>query len=195
MSQSASMIAPVILASASPRRKELLGYILDEFGVSSADIDESPGKNEKPECLVERLAKSKAKVIAQQNQDHIVLGSDTIVVANETILGKPASFKHFAIMMGLLSANVHEVFTAISLVYQGSEKSCIVRTQVAMAELSDSDILRYWESGEPKDKAGGYAIQGIGGQFVKYIEGSHSSVIGLPLHETKVLLAEYRTLC
>lgn len=184
-----------MLASASPRRKELLGYILDDFDVSSADIDESPEENEKPECLVERLAKSKAKVIARQNLDHIVLGSDTIVVANDTILGKPTSFKHFASMMGLLSANVHQVLTAISLVYQGKDKSCIVRTQVAMTKLTESDILRYWKTGEPKDKAGGYAIQGIGGQFVKYIEGSHSSVIGLPLHETKVLLAEYRTLC
>ncbi|MDT0595641.1 Maf family protein [Glaciecola petra] len=195
MYQSNGLLAPVILASASPRRKELLGYILDDFDVCSADIDESPKENEKPECLVERLAESKAKVIAKQNQDHIVLGSDTIVVVNNIILGKPIGLEHFTSMMGLLSANTHEVLTAISLVYQGECKNCVVLTRVAMAELSESETLRYWKTGEPKDKAGGYAIQGIGGQFVKYIEGSHSSVIGLPLHETKVLLAEYEMPC
>lgn len=195
MSQLSHLIAPVLLASASPRRRELLKLILTDFDVTSADIDETPMQNEKPECLVERLAKSKAKVIAEQYQTHIVIGSDTIVVANDTILGKPKSFKHFSSMMSLLSGKEHTVLTALCVVHQAHEKTCIVRTQVEMADLTEHDILDYWQTGEPTDKAGGYAIQGIGGQFVKRIEGSHSSVIGLPLYETKTLLADYKTVC
>lgn len=186
------MATPVILASASPRRKSLLAHIVDDFSVLSADVDESVFENEKPADLVERLAKSKAQVIAQQYPSSIVLGSDTVVSCEQCILGKPQNFEDFCVMMRLLSNNWHQVYTGVCLSLANRCEIKVVVTDVKMSHISEQDMLCYWQTQEPFDKAGGYAIQGIGGQFVERINGSFSAVVGLPLFETKQLLARIR---
>ncbi|MGQ8366057.1 Maf family protein [Glaciecola sp. 1036] len=180
----------VILASASPRRAELLNYLLAEYSIQPSDIDETPLANETPESLVARLAQGKAQHIYQTRPTSVVLGSDTIIGFQQQILGKPTDKNHFIGMMQALSNNVHQVYTGISVVSNLGCFTKVVITQVKFAELSDADINQYWATGEPADKAGGYAIQGYGGQFVKSIEGSVSAVIGLPLVETKELLKQ-----
>jgi len=178
----------IILASASPRRKQLLAYLIDNFDVKSADIDESVFLGEKPSELVERLAKMKAQVIALNNQESIVIGSDTVVACDNEILGKPKNFEDFKQMMTLLSNQWHQVFTGVS-VQLGEQIICdTIVTDVKMVSISSQNITDYWRTNEPLDKAGGYAIQGIGGQFVEQIRGSFSAVVGLPLVETKQLL-------
>lgn len=182
-----------ILASQSPRRKELLAQLGYEFTVASADIDEQVNSGEIPEHYVARLALEKAKVIAGQQPDDVaVLGSDTAVVVDQQILGKPENEKDFQRMMQLLSGRKHHVLTAIAVVVKRngqSEQHCeVVCTEVQFTALTDNDIHNYWLTGEPQDKAGGYGIQGIGGQFITRIEGSYSAVVGLPLVETAAML-------
>ena len=181
---------PLILASASPRRRELLGQLGWVFTSQAADIDESPKENEAAASLVCRLAEEKAAAIASLHQaDSVaVLGSDTIVVCGDQVLGKPKDANHSKTMLRLLSAKQHQVMTAICLYYQGRAHTQLVTTEVYFCEVSDSQIAEYWASGEPADKAGSYAIQGLGGRFVERIEGSYSSVVGLPLVETDRLL-------
>ncbi len=178
----------VVLASASPRRRELLRHILPEFQVQSADIDETPAAGETPESIVQRLASEKARNVALKTPSHAVLGSDTVVAIGTTVLGKPKNEKDFLGMMNRLSGTLHHVYTAVSLVHQGVTKVILVSTEVEFSQINEREARQYWNTGEPADKAGGYAIQGIGGQFVKNIHGSVSAVIGLPLYETKALL-------
>ncbi len=179
---------PVILASASPRRKDLLANIVPSFSTLPADIDETPHLHENPQALVERLATAKARHIGQHNISAVIVGSDTIVATKNEILGKPIDYADFVRMMQALSGKVHKVYTGVCVVYK---ERCLVTTvvsQVTMVTISDADMLAYWETGEPQDKAGGYAIQGIGGQFVSTINGSFSAVVGLPLAQTKQLI-------
>lgn len=185
------MSTSIVLASASPRRKELLSHIVERFVVQSADVDESILPNETPEILVERLAKSKAQVIADQYPDSLVIGSDTVVAYEESILGKPLNQQNFLSMMQLLSNKWHQVFTGVCVIHKGELLSQVVVTKVKMTNITQADALAYWLTKEPEDKAGGYAIQGIGGQFVEKIEGSFSAVVGLPLLETKQLIAQF----
>ncbi|GGB62695.1 Maf-like protein [Shewanella inventionis] len=186
-----------VLASTSPRRKELLaqaGFSFPGFSFQlvAPDIDETPKANELAEDYVCRLAVEKAlaglKLTTQLNQPK-VLGSDTIVVLNGVILGKPIDANDAKRMLALLSGNTHEVMTAVALTDGQHTFSRLCRTQVSFCALSATDIDAYVASGEPMDKAGAYGIQALGGCFVKSITGSYSAVVGLPLVETRELLA------
>nr|WP_136251361.1 Maf family protein [Ningiella ruwaisensis] len=178
----------VVLASASPRRQELLARICKNFVVESADIDETPKDNEAPETLVVRLALEKAKCVFNKHRSAVVIGSDTVIAFNNAVLGKPKDKADFMRMMSLLSDKTHRVLTAVACVTDSQQKTVLVETRVTFCEISEQDAIDYWNTGEPKDKAGGYAIQGLAEQFVKHIQGSFSSVVGLPLYETKQLV-------
>jgi len=181
----------LILASQSPRRKELLSQLGYQFETISADIDESIISNESPHDYVIRLAIEKAKVVAEnQTADCVVLGSDTSVIYDNQILGKPANMEEYCQHLLMLSNNTHQVLTAIAAIRNQQIYSAIISTDVTFKSLSIEEIKRYWQTGEPQDKAGSYGIQGIGGQFVKQINGSYSAVVGLPLYETAELLAK-----
>ncbi len=182
----------LILASQSPRRKELLQQLGYNFSCAPADIDESVLPAESPTQYVARLALEKANVIAkEQAQDVVVLGSDTSVVFDQHILGKPESLSDCIAILTMLSGNTHQVITAIAVVKAQQSQVVVVSTEVDFKILTEAEIKRYWHTGEPQDKAGAYGIQGIAGQFVKQIRGSYSAVVGLPLYETAQLLAEF----
>ncbi|MDG1121514.1 MAG: Maf family protein [Glaciecola sp.] len=184
----------LVLASASPRRVELLKQIGVEFTQAPANVNEDVQDNEPAADYVLRLAREKAFVIAFEQPDKYVLGSDTTVHINGTILGKPVNFDDFMDMMSLLSGQTHEVITAVCIATVGTTgldmSEALVTSKVTFTELSQQQRLAYWESGEPIGKAGGYAIQGIGGQFVKHIDGSYSGIVGLPLAQTVACLQE-----
>jgi len=188
------MMKKLILASQSPRRKELLTQLGYQFSTQVADIDESPLLNEIPQDYVLRLAKQKAQAIFQilpetEQANSIVLGSDTCVVVDDKILGKPDDEAQCIAMLEQLSGSSHQVLTSIAAIDSQSVVSELVTTKVYFKPLTLSEIKRYWQTGEPCDKAGSYAIQGIGGQFVTKINGSYSAVVGLPLYETAQMLA------
>jgi septum formation protein len=182
----------LVLASHSPRRRELLSILGIEFTVSGADIDESVKAGEQPENYVNRLAVEKAKAVHDQLDDQgvWVLGSDTTVVADGEILGKPVDEGDFIRMMTLLSGRDHRVLTSVALLSDGRQFVDCVETRVRFMTLSANQIAAYWASGEPVDKAGGYGIQGLGSVFIEKIEGSYTAVVGLPLHETAKLLGQ-----
>ncbi|RLV59029.1 septum formation inhibitor Maf [Parashewanella curva] len=187
----------LVLASTSPRRKELLNLILQLwpqqiFECVSPDIDETQCENETPKQLVERLAieKAKAGLSLVDDENTVVIGSDTIVVIEDKVLGKPKDATDAKAILSRLSGACHQVMTAVALVTAQEVLACCVTTQVQFTELSDTDIEAYVASGEPMDKAGAYGIQGIGGTFVEQISGSHSAVIGLPMAETQALLKQ-----
>lgn len=183
----------LILASQSPRRRQLLAQLGYQFSVQASDIDETVISTETPADYVLRLAKQKAQHVFNllpetEQAQGFVLGSDTSVVFNDQILGKPANEQDCITTLSLLSNKQHQVLTAIALVSKGSVQAQVVTTDVSFTSLSHAQILAYWLTGEPQDKAGSYAIQGIAGQFVKAINGSYSAVVGLPLYETAQLL-------
>ena len=175
------------LASASPRRRELLASIGVTVEVRPVDIDESPRGGERPQAYVLRLAREKALAGAQLGTLP-TLGSDTAVVCDQRILGKPADRAEAAAMLRLLSGRSHEVLTAVAVNGPAGLLEVCVSTRVVMREISDAECTAYWHTGEPFDKAGGYAIQGFAAIFVERIEGSYSAVVGLPLYETAMLL-------
>ena len=184
----------LILASQSPRRKELLTQLGYQFTCQSADIDESVFSDELPLVYVERMAKEKAQVIANtldNSAENVVLGADTCVVIDDNILAKPTDLADCHAILTQLSAKQHQVHTAIALSYQGRVVSEVITTDVYFKALTPNEITAYWHTGEPQDKAGAYGIQGIGGQFVSRIEGSYYAVVGLPLFETAQLLARF----
>lgn len=183
----------LVLASQSPRRAELLAQLQLQFTTLNVDIDETPNSQERPNDYVTRMAIEKARAGASQSADEaLVLGADTIVVANPDvaplILGKPQNIADAKNMWQMLSDAQHRVITAVAVVKQGRVKYKLVQTQVWFKSLGESEMDWYWATGEPKDKAGAYGIQGLAGQFVTRIEGSYSAVVGLPLYETKQLL-------
>ncbi len=185
----------LILASQSPRRQALLKQLGYQFEIIVADIDESIKHDELPDDYVLRLAKEKAQrgfALSSDKANSLVLGSDTCVVSQGQILGKPESEADSIKMLSLLSGNQHQVITAIAVVGEGSEQTLtrLVTTEVLFKTLSLTEMQQYWLTGEPQDKAGSYAIQGIAGQFIKSIQGSYSSVVGLPLYECAQLLTE-----
>ncbi len=188
----------LILASQSPRRKELLAQLGYQFTTQAADIDESVRSNETAKDYVLRLAKEKAQAIfsslsVQQQAQSVVIGSDTSVVIEGDILGKPANEAECITTLLRLENKQHQVLTAIAVISQDNSNklmSQLIETQVQFKSLSVEEIKRYWHTGEPCDKAGSYAIQGIGGQFVTTIKGSYSAVVGLPLYETSQMLAK-----
>jgi septum formation protein len=179
----------IILASASPRRGELLDQINIQYQTYPVDIDESPHKNESAQQLVQRLAIEKAEAACQQLQTDLpVLGADTLGLIDNEILLKPRDFEHARSMLRNMSNNVHQIMTAVAVCYQGELKTALNINQVYFRSISDKEIQAYWETGEPQDKAGAYAIQGRAAVFVKRIEGSYSGVMGLPLYEVDQLL-------
>ncbi len=183
------MTAQIILASASPRRQELLDQINVTYKVYPVDIDETPRANESPLAYVQRLAAEKSAACKARLSPKIpILAADTAVVLGEMIMGKPKDQADALAMLMLLSGKTHQVYTAISV--RGREHGQAVSvTEVTFRLLKEQEILAYWHSGEPLDKAGSYAIQGLGAMFVVAIKGSFSGVVGLPLFETTELLS------
>lgn len=193
----------LILASASPRRQELLQQIGVSFVVQAADIDETPLAGEAPLDYVARLARSKASHVAMNNAGSAVLAADTTVVGQQQILGKPESREHGEQMLRLLSGSWHDVSTGVALLVPGNESAVapsvvshqvvshqVVTTRVRFRDLSEGEISAYLDTREGIDKAGGYGIQGMGAVLVERIEGSYSNVVGLPLAETAVMLRQ-----
>ncbi|AOY87077.1 septum formation protein Maf [Marinobacter salinus] len=183
-------MALIILASASPRRSELLQQIGVSFRVQPADVDETPETGETPEHYVERLAREKALAVAAVAPEALVLGSDTSVVLNGVILGKPACADDAIATLRELSGATHQVMTAVAMARGSRCESRLAISDVSFRELSNDEIAAYVASGEPMDKAGSYGIQGLGGIFVRELRGSYSAVVGLPLQETSALLAD-----
>jgi septum formation protein len=181
---------PVLrLASASPRRRQLLDLIGVPHVVTPADIDETPLPSEPADRYVLRLARGKAEAVWKRQKDLPVLGADTTVVLGEDILGKPESEADALAMLGRLSGRTHLVHTGIALrAPDGREFVSVSSTQVQFAHLSADQMKAYWASGEPQGKAGAYAIQGLGAVFVSQISGSYTGVMGLPLYETAEML-------
>ena len=170
----------LILASKSPRRREILAAAGIDFAVRSADVIEVRGSNEPPVEYVCRLAEAKASAIAG-TADEIVLGADTEVVIDGMVLGKPADHADAARMLRLLSGREHEVITGICLIGRGRKVVDSARTRVRFVPLAAEEIEEYVESGEPMDKAGAYAIQGLASKFIDDIEGDYFNIVGLPV--------------
>ena len=182
----------IILASRSPRRAELLEQIGIPFEAHHADIDERVLPDESARDYVQRLASEKAKAILVENgapRIWPVLGADTSVVIGDEILGKPSDYPHFCSMMAKLSGHTHQVMTSIALIMpDGEQMSALSVNDVTFRHLQAYEIEAYWNSNEPHDKAGGYAIQGLAAIFIENLTGSYSGVMGLPLFETAQLL-------
>ncbi len=180
------------LASVSPRRRELLDQIGVPYRAVGADVDETPRPGESPDAYVLRLASAKAGAVEARlgTPAAAILGADTTVVLDGRILGKPVDAGDALSMLGALSGRTHVVLTAVALHAAGTQRSRLCRSEVAFRELGDAECREYWESGEPRDKAGAYAIQGFGAVFVRELRGSYSGVMGLPLYETAELLRE-----
>jgi septum formation protein len=173
------------LASTSPRRREILRSRGVEFEIAKVEIDESPRQDESPEELVLRLAIAKAEAATGAE---LVLGSDTVVVLDGRILGKPRDLDDAVDMLLALSGRSHSVLTGVALRTPEGTRTVLSATDVRFREIGRDEAIRYWQSGEPADKAGGYGIQGLGGMFVEAINGSYSGVMGLPVFETVELL-------
>ena len=186
----------IYLASRSPRRGELLGQIGIDFDVLPSDVDESVLAEEAPEHYVLRLAKEKASVCVQRLAEQglplrPVLAADTTVCIDGMILGKPESDADAAAMLRRMSDRWHVVHTAVAVADRDRVEVALSSTQVELAPLTDADIKAYIASGEPRDKAGSYGIQGLAGTFIRRIEGSYSGVMGLPIYETAQLLKQF----
>lgn len=180
----------LILASGSPRRHELLTQIGLKFKVVTVDIDETRRSHEPAEAYARRLARHKAQAgLILTGNSLPVLGADTIVLVENEILGKPANENEALSMLETLSGRSHYVLTAVSVVAQGRETACLSVSRVRFRSTTLAERKAYWESGEPADKAGAYAIQGKAAVFIECLEGSYSGVMGLPLFETAKLLS------
>ncbi len=180
-------MANLILASSSPRRRELLQQLGLEFSVYSPNVDESVYAGEQPTDYVLRLAESKAAVVLEQYSEACIIAADTTLAVDDEIIGKPESRAHAFDIWQKLSGRRHVVLTGVCVQNKSISKSIVVQTWVEFSQLSQSDMEHYWATGEPVGKAGGYAIQGIAAQYIPRIEGSYSNVVGLPLFETMQL--------
>lgn len=190
------MTPSLVLASTSPRRKELLQQIGVKFTQLSIDINEDVAEAESAEHYVLRLAKEKSAagfelLSAAEKTTRIVLAADTTVVCEGNILAKPETLEHSKEILRQLSGREHLVMSAIGIHSQDRALQEVVTTKVKFRKISDAEIEAYWQSGEPQDKAGSYGIQGLGAVFVESITGSYSSVVGLPLCETAQLLNQF----
>lgn len=191
-------MATLYLASGSPRRRELLTQIGVPFLSQIVPIDENPLPDELPVAYVERLARAKAQAglaALSQPLDAVVLGADTAVVLDGRILGKPADAAEAQATLTALSGRSHQVLTAVALASPTGVAVRVVSSQVSFRPLRAEEIAAYWASGEPRDKAGSYAIQGLAAVFVSQLQGSYSAVVGLPLCETAELLEEFAISC
>jgi septum formation protein len=174
----------LILASSSPRRKEILENIQLSFEVSSSDVDESFSEDLTPSEVVMELAEKKAKAVAENYPSDFVLGADTIVVLEGEILGKPKDEQEATAMLNKLSGKTHEVFTGVAIVSLSESTTFFEKTTVTFWELTEAEINMYVSSGEPLDKAGAYGIQQLGSFLVQAIQGDYFSVVGLPISRT-----------
>lgn len=185
-------IYDLYLASASPRRLALLQQLGLRCFQYPVDLDESVHPDESPQSYVLRLAEEKAQAGQQRSGTNLpVLGSDTSVVLGHTILGKPESEAHAVEMLMQLSGRYHQVMTGVAVCQNGVLRSVLSTTEVKFRTLTEQECRRYWQTGEPADKAGGYAIQGLAAIFVESVSGSYSNVVGLPLFETAKLLESF----
>ena len=184
------MNARLILASASPQRAKLLEQLGVAHVAHAADIDETPQPGESAGALAERLARGKAQALAVHHPEQAVLGSDTVVALGDTLYGKPGDDGEADTMLASLSGTIHRVVSGVALCVAGRCTSRISVSEVTMRAISAAERAAYIASGEPIGKAGGYAIQGRGAIFIARLDGSYSSVMGLPLYETAALLAE-----
>lgn len=179
----------VVLASTSPRRKELLEQIGVQFTTTAIDIDESVITGETPSEYVVRLAREKAlTAVSNFSEQTVIIAADTTVTIDGHILGKPVNREDAFAMWELLSGRTHQVMTGVAVAFLGQVQTAIVQTDVEFLSLTHEQMQNYWDSGEPIGKAGGYAIQGLGAVFVPRIQGSYSNVVGLPLVETVALI-------
>lgn len=170
---------PIILASKSPRRKELLSLITENFVIKSAEVDESLPKGIQPDKAVEYLSKIKAEPF--RNDEDIIIGADTVVSIDGVILGKPKDRSDAFKMLKMLSGKYHSVFTGVTIIKPDSTKTFSVETRVKFFDLTDREINDYLDTGEPFDKAGAYGIQGKGSLLVEKIDGDYFNVVGLPV--------------
>lgn len=181
----------LVLASQSPRRKELLATITPDFVIDIADIDETPQVDEPAHEYVLRLAIAKARAVARRRNDGLpVLGSDTTVAIDDHLLGKPADAREALAMLQRLNGRTHEVLTAVALITPHETLQALSVTRVTFGQISETRLKAYVASGEPMDKAGAYGIQGRAGLFIQHLEGSFTGVVGLPLFETCELLTQ-----
>jgi septum formation protein len=187
------MPTPVILlASASPRRSELLRQIGVAHAVRPVNVDESVLPGEAPSAYVLRLAEAKAAELwcrLDERERRPVLAADTTVALEGVIFGKPVDAADARAMLGRLSGRTHEVHTAVAVRHAGGAAARVSSSHVSLRELTAAEIDAYWATGEPADKAGGYAVQGRAAVFIRHIAGSYSGIMGLPLYETWELLA------
>jgi septum formation protein len=188
----ADLTSSIILASSSPRRKELLAQAGVSYSIVVSGCDETPIEGEGPREMVERLAKIKASAVADSEQASFVIGADTTVAVGGEILGKPESVEDACRMLALIQGTTHEVWGGIAVLHKEKalERVWSHVTTVKMRPMSDAEIAQYVATGEPMDKAGSYAIQGLGLQFVESINGSYSNVVGLNISSLMVTLAE-----
>jgi septum formation protein len=180
--------AAVCLASVSPRRQSLLTQIGVRFVVTAAGIDETARRAEHPDDYVRRMARDKAVAVRTRGALLPVLAADTTVVLDGRICGKPADEADGVAMLERLAGRSHRVLTAVALADGSGVRECLSVSEVRFRAISRAECLAYWASGEPRDKAGGYAVQGLGAVFVEHLSGSYSGVMGLPLFETAQLL-------
>lgn len=179
---------PVILASGSPRRSELLKRIFRDFTICIPDIDENVSEATSPENLVMELAKRKAKAVFVKHPNSLVIGADTEVFLDGVRFGKPVDANGAKRMLSTLSGKTHQVFTGVSFIWKGGEDTFFDRSDVTFRELSDEEIEAYVNTGEPLDKAGAYGIQAGGGTFIKEVIGDINTVIGLPVKKLMEML-------
>jgi len=180
----------VILASQSPRRRDLLNLIGIAHTVRPADIDETPLPGESPVACVERLARAKARRMASNESDSLVIAADTIVVVDDRILNKPVDVADARAMLGALQGRRHDVYTAVCVIHGGREAAGVEDTGVWFRPMTGVEIDAYVATGEPMDKAGAYGIQGYGATIVERVDGDFFTVVGLPLVRLTRLLAE-----
>jgi septum formation protein len=192
----------LILASRSPRRAELLRSAGFDFDVFAVDVDETPRDGESPRAYVERLAIAKARAVAARHaapgtsheargtshEAHTILAADTTVVLDGEILGKPVDAADAARMLRALSGRDHDVLTGVAVIDARGLRSAVDTTRVWFRDMTDEDIRRYVESGEPMDKAGAYGIQGLASRFIPHLEGSYTNVVGLPVTLVRSIL-------
>jgi septum formation protein len=186
--ESIQSVRMLVLASASPRRSELLHNAGISFTVDPAHVPEAPGAQEAPLAYAQRLARDKALAVFSRRPEDVVLGADTVVVVDEHLLEKPADAQDAARMLHFLSGRSHQVITGVCVVAAEFERTEAETTRVWFGELSDTEIADYVRSGEPIDKAGAYGIQGIASRWIGRIEGCYFNVVGLPVARTYRLL-------
>ncbi len=181
-------ILPLHLASASPRRREILTSLGLQFTYAGEDLDEQAQPGETAAELVVRLASDKAMAALRSRPESLVLGADTVVVLGGEVFGKPADQDEAVAMLAALSGRAHEVMTGVVLLSREHRLSALSCSQVRFRDISQAEAEAYWRTGEPQDKAGGYAVQGLAAVFIAELRGSYSGVMGLPVFETAAML-------